>query len=59
MCNINGQPTLVGITGFGKPGRPEWPQYPKKECQKPKTPAIYTEVSNDEIKQFILQHVEK
>jgi len=62
ICNINGQPTLVGITGWGKPGRfnpfMTTESNRKKRCQKPKTPPIYTKVSNDEIKQFILEHVE-
>ena len=57
MCNIKGQPTLVGITGWGKPGRLSWSDWWKKECMKPKTPPIYTKVSNDEIMQFILANV--
>ena len=58
MCNINGQPTLVGITGWGQVGSPKWWDDWLKICMQGKTPGIYTEISNPKVKQFIMEHVE-
>ena len=59
MCNINGLPTLVGITGWGQTEPVNWEDDWLKICMQGNTPGIYTEISNPKIKDFIMEHVEK